>query len=108
MDDEKDLKDFSEMVLKEKRERLKEATRRLSEEFSSICLENYNLSGLTLVKGDIIELVVKGRHFKDVITAEFECVNPHFSWIKVNTADYDLIIKLRDIKVIRRKKRGVK
>jgi len=106
--EEKDLKDFSEIALKEKRERLKEATKRISEEFSSICLENYNISGLTLVKGDIVEMVVKGRHFKDIVTAEFECVNPHFSWIKVSTGDYELIIKLRDIKLIRRRKRGVK
>jgi len=56
----------------------------------------------------VIELVVKGRHFKDIVTAEFECVNPHFSWIKVSTGDYELIIKLRDIKLIRRRKRGVK
>jgi len=108
MSEEKDLKDFSEIALKEKRERLKEATKRISEEMSSVCLESYNLSGLTLVKGDVIEVLMKGRTVKDILTVEFECVNPVFSWMKVNTSDYELIIKLRDIKLIRRKKRGVK
>jgi len=99
-------KDLIELMKKERAERLKKAVERMGEEYSSACSEKANFSGMTLVKGDIIEIMLKGRSIKDVLVAEFECLNPYYAVIKVNTSEYEMIIKLRDVKFIRRKKRA--
>jgi len=101
-----DNENIIELMKKERAERLKEAIKRIGEEYSSTCSEKANFSGMTLVKGDIIEIMLKGRSIKDVLVAEFECLNPYYAVIKVNTQDYEMIIKLRDVKFIRRRKRA--
>jgi len=91
-------------VKEERYARIAEAVRRLQEEYSSACVEVMNYGGIELRKGDIIEIMLKGRTIKDVMVAEFECINPYYATIKVNTNEYEVVIKLRDIKFIRRRR----
>lgn len=56
--------------------------------------------GITLNKGDKVEISMKGRSVKDLIIGVFECFNPYYATLTIKTKKHRVGIKLRDIKTI--------
>lgn len=90
---------------KEKRRKLREeylnTIRKVSEEQNEMCLEATILWGMPLSRGDVIEVSIKGRGKEDVV-GTFQCYNPHYATLLIETEEYEMAIKLRDIKFIKR------
>ena len=67
------------------------------------CVPETNIAGLSLKAGDIIKLRVRGFS-REEITAVFECYNEIFHWIKIRLDDSDMVIKLAEIRYIRKER----
>jgi hypothetical protein len=67
------------------------------------CVPNANIGGLPLNAGDIIKLRVRGFS-REEITAVFECYNEIFHWLKIRLDDSDMIVKLAEIRYIRKER----
>ncbi|HWP30891.1 MAG TPA: hypothetical protein VNK96_04070 [Fimbriimonadales bacterium] len=66
-----------------------------------ICLRKVNISGMLLKSGDIIRIRIKGFAREEVI-AVFICFNPMYNWIRLKLDDSEMIVKLGDVRYIRR------
>jgi len=77
--------------------RLEELERRRKQ----VCLRRANLSGMTLAEGDIIRIRIKGFAREEVV-AVFICYNPSYNWIRLRLDDSEMIVKLSDVRYIRK------
>lgn len=66
-----------------------------------VCLRRANLSGMTLAEGDIIRIRIKGFTREEVV-AVFICFNPAYNWIRLRLDDSEMIVKLSDVRYIRK------
>ena len=67
------------------------------------CIPETNIGGLQLRAGDIIKLRIKG-FAREEVEAVFECFNEIFKWLKIRLDDSEMIIKLSEIRYIRRER----
>jgi len=67
------------------------------------CVPNVNIGGLSLNAGDIIKLRIKGFS-REEVEAVFECFNEIFKWVKIRLDDSEMIIKLSEIRYIRKER----
>jgi len=100
---EEKIREALEKIEEERKMNIRSHATKIAEEYSKVCMEEYDLSGLHLQRGDVIEIMMKGRTIKDIITAEYICMNPHYATMLINTEGYEVLIKLRDVKLIRKK-----
>jgi len=80
--------------------RLEELERRKRQ----VCLRKANIAGLMLTAGDIIKVRVKGFS-REEIEAVFICYNSVYSWVRLRLDDSEMIVKLSEIRYIRKIKK---
>lgn len=62
------------------------------------------LGALKLVTGDHIEVTLRGR-IDTAIQGRFKCLNPVYGWLLITTDENEMMIKLKDVKTLRKLKR---
>ena len=67
------------------------------------CVPETNIGGLQLKAGDIIKLKIRGFAREELI-AVFECFNEIFKWMKIRLDDSDMIVKLSEVRYIRKER----
>jgi hypothetical protein len=67
------------------------------------CIPETNIGGLPLKAGDIIKIRIRGFAREEII-AVFECFNEIFKWMKIKLDDSDMIVKLSEVRYIRKER----
>ena len=67
------------------------------------CISETNIGGLPLKAGDIIKIRIRG-FAREEIVAVFECFNEIFKWMKIRLDDSDMIVKLSEVRYIRKER----
>jgi len=70
-----------------------------------VCLRRANIAGLLLTAGDIIKIRIKGFS-REEIEAVFICFNSIYSWLRLRLDDSEMVVKLSEIRYIRKVKSG--
>lgn len=82
---------------------IEQRLRELETRRKQVCLGRANIAGLILVAGDIVKLKVKG-FTREEFEAVFVCFNPAYNWLRIDLGDSEMIVKLSDIRFIRKEK----